>query len=126
MDIYTPYTYLIGWSKQNKFYYGRRTAKNCHPKEFWIKGQIPWNKGRTGVYSEESTNKIRESKLGISRPDSVKLALSNSKKGRVCCIDIETKTKILIDAEEFNNGKGSRYFGVASKKGKEILMNIST
>lgn len=37
MDIYTPYTYLIGWSKQNKFYYGRRTAKNCHPNEFWVK-----------------------------------------------------------------------------------------
>jgi len=35
MHIYTPYTYLIGWSKHNKFYYGRRTAKNCHPEEFW-------------------------------------------------------------------------------------------
>ena len=37
MNIYIPYTYLIGWSKHNKFYYGRRTAKNCHPDEFWIK-----------------------------------------------------------------------------------------
>ncbi len=31
----TPYTYLIGWSKLNKWYYGRRTGKNCHPREFW-------------------------------------------------------------------------------------------
>lgn len=31
----TPYTYLIGWSKLDKYYYGRRTAKNCHPSEFW-------------------------------------------------------------------------------------------
>ena len=30
-----PYTYLIGWKKLNKFYYGRRTSKNCHPEEFW-------------------------------------------------------------------------------------------
>lgn len=31
-----PYTYLIGWSKYNKFYYGVRFAKNCHPSELCI------------------------------------------------------------------------------------------
>ena len=31
-----PYTYLIGWSKYNKFYYGVRTAKNCNPSDLWI------------------------------------------------------------------------------------------
>lgn len=36
MNIYIPYTYLIGWSEYNKWYYGRRTAKNCNPKEFWV------------------------------------------------------------------------------------------
>src|SRR5574343_51513 len=30
------YTYLIGWSELDKWYYGRRTAINCHPSEFWI------------------------------------------------------------------------------------------
>lgn len=30
-----PYTYLIGWPDQNKWYYGVRYAKNCHPDEFW-------------------------------------------------------------------------------------------
>ena len=35
MTIYTPYTYLIGWSDLNKFYYGVRYAKNCHPDELW-------------------------------------------------------------------------------------------
>lgn len=34
---HVPYTYLIGWSKLNKWYYGSRTAKNCHPSELWIK-----------------------------------------------------------------------------------------
>lgn len=28
-----PYTYLIGWIQQNKFYYGVRYAANCHPDE---------------------------------------------------------------------------------------------
>ncbi len=32
-----PYTYLIGWSKFNTWYYGVRYAKNCNPNELWIK-----------------------------------------------------------------------------------------
>lgn len=32
-----PYTYLIGWSQLNKYYYGVRFAKGCSPREFWIK-----------------------------------------------------------------------------------------
>jgi hypothetical protein len=31
----TPYTYLIGWSTQHKYYYGVRYAKGCHPSELW-------------------------------------------------------------------------------------------
>ena len=31
----TPYCYLIGWSRLNLWYYGRRTAIGCHPNEFW-------------------------------------------------------------------------------------------
>lgn len=39
MDIYdrTPYTYLIGWTHLNKWYYGVRYAKNCHPSDLWVK-----------------------------------------------------------------------------------------
>lgn len=29
------YTYLIGWSAQNKWYYGVRYAKGCKPSELW-------------------------------------------------------------------------------------------
>ena len=36
-NIYTPYCYLIGWTRHNKWYYGRRTRKGCHPSEFWKK-----------------------------------------------------------------------------------------
>lgn len=36
MNIYIPFTYLIGWSEFNTFYYGRRTAKNCHPSNLWV------------------------------------------------------------------------------------------
>lgn len=30
------YTYLIGWSKHNKFYYGKQTRIGCHPDNFWV------------------------------------------------------------------------------------------
>lgn len=30
-----PYTYLIGWSKLDKWYYGVRVAKNSHPHDLW-------------------------------------------------------------------------------------------
>lgn len=33
LSLHTPYTYLIGWSKLNKWYYGSRHAINCHPFE---------------------------------------------------------------------------------------------
>lgn len=29
------YTYLIGWSKHNRFYYGARWAKDCSPDDLW-------------------------------------------------------------------------------------------
>lgn len=36
MTIYTtPYTYLIGWSNLNKYYYGVRFCQGCHPSDLW-------------------------------------------------------------------------------------------
>ncbi|QMP83901.1 MAG: hypothetical protein [Caudoviricetes sp.] len=34
--MHKPYTYLIGWSKQNKYYYGVRFAQKCQPNELWV------------------------------------------------------------------------------------------
>jgi len=31
-----PYTYLIGWSQYDKWYYGRRTSAKCNPAELWV------------------------------------------------------------------------------------------
>lgn len=30
-----PYTYLIGWSNSNMFYYGVRYARGCSPNDLW-------------------------------------------------------------------------------------------
>lgn len=36
MTTYQPYTYLIGWSQLDKWYYGVRYAKRCSPSDFWV------------------------------------------------------------------------------------------
>jgi len=36
MTTYQPYTYLIGWSKLDRWYYGVRHAKTCNPKDLWV------------------------------------------------------------------------------------------
>jgi hypothetical protein len=36
MNKHTPYTYLIGWPHLNKWYYGVRYSKNCHPTDLWV------------------------------------------------------------------------------------------
>ena len=36
MNIYhQPYTYLIGWSNRDRWYYGVRYGQNCHPNDLW-------------------------------------------------------------------------------------------
>ncbi len=35
INIYTPYTYLIGWSGHQTYYYGVRFSKKCHPSDLW-------------------------------------------------------------------------------------------
>lgn len=37
MPIYQPYTYLIGWSAYNKYYYGVRYSKKSNPSDLWVK-----------------------------------------------------------------------------------------
>lgn len=31
-----PYTYLLKFIPENKYYYGVKYAKGCDPKDFWI------------------------------------------------------------------------------------------
>jgi hypothetical protein len=32
---FKPYTYIVGWAKHNKFYYGSRYGVNCSPNDLW-------------------------------------------------------------------------------------------
>lgn len=36
MSLFIPYTYLIGWSELDRWYYGVRFAKTSNPKDLWV------------------------------------------------------------------------------------------
>jgi hypothetical protein len=60
MNIYNPYTYYVGWSSLDKWYYGVRFAKGCDPSEFWVK-----------YFTSSKEVKILREKFG--EPDIIKL-----------------------------------------------------
>ena len=72
MNIYQPYTYLIGWSKHNKWYYGVRFAKECHPSDLWVKYFT-------------SSNKVKSLRKEIGDPDiiQVRKIFDDAKKARL-------------------------------------------
>ncbi len=67
MNIYTatdrtPYTYRIGWTKLNLWYYGVRYAKKCHPSDLWVKYFTSSNnvKRHRKIYGEPDIFEIRK------------------------------------------------------------------
>jgi len=57
-----PYTYLIGWKKQKKYYYGVRYAKKCSPDDLWKKYFTSSNSvfDMRSIYGEPDIIKIRK------------------------------------------------------------------
>lgn len=101
--------------------YGPQSKETCLKKSIANKGQIPWTKGKTGLFTKKHRKRISDSKKGIKRPQHVKNILSETKKGKVSCLDLSIGIIHLIPREEFLSGKGIIYFGVNSKTTKEFL-----
>lgn len=72
MNIYTPYTYLIGWSHLQKYYYGVRYANGSHPKDLWV----------SYFTSSKSVKSYRE-KFGDPDIIQIRKTFSNSNEARV-------------------------------------------
>lgn len=83
----TPYTYLIGWSYLNKWYYGRRTAKGCHPSELWVK-----------YFTSSSV--VKELRL-MCEPDIIEVRY---------CGDIDTVIKMETNVLKYLNCAASEYW----------------
>ena len=57
-------------------------------------GQIPWNKGKINILSEETKEKMRLSHLGKKHSEETKKRISNNSKGIIRNHSAETKQKI--------------------------------
>lgn len=94
INIYQPYTYLIGWSSLNKWYYGVRYAKNCNPKDLWV----------TYFTSSLEVKKFREL---YGEPDIVKVRkiFNNPKDAKIW------EDRVLIKVSKYSDMWLNRRFG---------------
>jgi len=68
-------------------------------------GNIPWNKGKTGVYSEETKQKISESLKGKVRAPEAVEKTANANRGKERTEEIRNKiSETNKNKRWFNNG----------------------
>ena len=105
MDIYTPFTYIIGWSQHKKFYYGAKYAQGCQPKDLW----------ESYFTSSEYVKEFREEN---GEPDIIKIHRTFSDANS--CVLFENLYLTKIDAKNhplfLNESNGRKSFGVWNEK----------
>jgi len=93
----------------NRFCHGHNNSKN---NQGFKKGNIPWNKGKSGIYNEESLEKMRKNhegqipwNKGIPCDEKTKEKISKNKTGKCCGED--------------NPFYGKKHTDVAKQKNRE-------
>ena len=72
MNIYCkPYTYLIGWTRLNKYYYGVRFAKDCDPADLWVKYFTSSKNVKSLRETEGEPDIIQVRKTFVSKSDAI-------------------------------------------------------
>lgn len=108
MSIYIPFTYVIGWSKHRKFYYGAKYAQGCHPNDLW-----------TTYFT--SSKYVAEYRKENGEPDIIKIHRIFSDKDS--CVLFETRYLTRIDAQNnplfLNESNGWEGFGVITENSKQ-------
>ncbi len=84
MNIYVPYTYVIGWKNINKWYYGVRFAKNCNPNDLW-------NPYKT------SSKTVKKYILNYGNPDTIQIrkTFDSSEKARLWENKVLKRLKVI-------------------------------
>ena len=112
MSIYKPYTYLIGWSKHNKWYYGCQYGKKAHPDNLW-----------NTYYT--SSKRVKDFGKVYGDPDIVEIRLVSSKETVIRCEE-RILTKIGAAQSDIwlngNNG-GKKFFNVGGYNLTETTKN---
>ena len=104
------YTYVVGWSSLNKWYYGRRTSSKAHPKDLWI------------TYFT-SSKEVKAIQSIYGDPDVIQVRKTFTDKQN--CIDWEIKVlrrlKVTESPKWLNISNGQRGVGGKPKGSKEKL-----
>ena len=119
MSIYTPFTYIIGWSEHKKFYYGAKCAQGCQPSDLW----------ESYFTSSEYVTEFREEN---GEPDIIKI--HRKFQCSEDCVSFEHEFLTKIDAKNhqlfLNKSNGSKSFiskglvVVKDKEGKTFQISI--
>lgn len=110
--VQTPYTYLIGWSRLNKWYYGCRYAKNCHPSDLW----------KTYFTSSNHVKKFRKD---FGEPDVVEIRHKFTTPQRAKLWEETVLRKLRVDiSDSWLNVRASSFNGIVMTD--EIRHKIST
>ena len=95
----TPYTYLIGWSRHDLWYYGVRWAKGCSPDDLW----------RTYF---TSSNRVAAKRVELGEPDVVEVrkVFETSQKARGWEEKVIKRMGAVRSPRWLNLGNGGKNF----------------
>lgn len=107
------FTYLMGWSSHDKWYYGRRTAKGCNPSDLW------------SIYftSSKHVKKFRELH---GEPDIIQIRKTFTDKHKCELFEVRVLRRVLLSAHRDKwlnktigdglNGYGYRFLSEESRQ----------
>lgn len=112
MNNSVPFTYLVGWSKQQKFYYGVRHANGCHPDQLW-----------TLYYT--SSDRVKYFRKEYGEPDIIQIRKTFTKKEDAVKWEHKVLKKLnVLKEDKWLNmavGNENRTFGPLKESHKESL-----
>jgi hypothetical protein len=83
-----PFTYLVGWSSHNLYYYGVRYATGCHPNDLW-----------TTYFT--SSNYVKSTREKLGEPDIIQIRKTFIDKKKAS----NWETRVLKKIKIFENTK---------------------
>lgn len=114
MTIYQPYTYLIGWSKFDRWYYGVRYAKDCNPNDLW------------DTYFTSSKH-VTDFRIIYGEPDiiQIRMIFSDAEKALRCEERVLRKFNVISNEKWLNRSINGIYAKPGMSKTIKHRQNIS-
>lgn len=109
-----PYTYLIGWSKHNLWYYGVRYAQGCHPDDLWARYFT-------------SSSKVKTLRKNLGEPDVLEVRREFDCKEKALKWEekVLTRMRVLTDEKWLNSSiGGKRFFNYGIPRSEECRKKI--